>query len=385
MGHAHGSLEAPFADIHVEDGVVRVTLLHDPVVDGVDMAIYIDGSASMDDEFEYRDDLPDHDDDDDHGHAPPAASLGAASVEAPAKKPKGEKSWIAKLFGWFSSDRDDDDHDDDHDDDDHDDDHAKPAAVTPPKGHAAKAPKGHAATAPGELTNMVEPQVRRMLQYLATKDRNGKLRMAYWACGGGGNKIELIGELSGADAATLKVSGPKDSGSGTRLGPALDDFVAYMESAARAGAKRGCGVFVTDGMINDMGGVMKRSGVIASRIASRSLPPLHLVLVGVGEQVSESQMEEISHAEFEGAEHLWCHRVAEEMHEMAELVSGLVDNTMTVASGGAVYDEDGAVVARYEKRLPAVLDFKLPRGHQRFTLEIEGRRYTQVLPAEEHH
>ena len=374
MGHAHGSLEAPFADIHVEDGLVRVTLLHDPVVDGVDMAIYIDGSASMAEEFEYRDDLPDHDDHDDHDdHAIPVASLGAASIEAPAKEPKAEKSWIARLFGWFSS-SDDDHHDDDDDDDDH---HAKPAAV--------KRAERPALTKLDEPTNMVEPQVRRMLQYLATKDRNGKLRMAYWACGSGGGKIEVVGELSGVDAATLKVPGPNEPGSGTRLGPALDDFVSYMEAAARKGAKRGCGVFVTDGMINDMGGVMKRSGVIASRIASGSLPPLHLVLVGVGEQVSERQMEQISHAEFAGAEHLWCHRVSEEMHEMAELVSGLVDSTMTVASGGAVYDEDGAVVAKYERRLPAVLEFKLPRGHRRFTLEIEGRRYTQVLPAEEHH
>jgi hypothetical protein len=371
MGHAHGSLEAPFADIHVEDGVVRVTLLHDPVVDGVDMAIYIDGSASMAEEFEYRDDLPSHDDD--HDHAPPVATQGAAAVDAPAKTtPKGEKSWIAKLFGWFSSD--DDDHDDDaphavDHDDDHDDDH----------------PPQRAAMRPGERTNMVEPQVRRMLQYLATKDRNGTLRVAYWACGTSGSHIEEVGEVSGVEAATFKVPGPNTPGSGTRLAPAMKDFVTYMEAAARNGAKRGCGVFVTDGQINDLGGVMKLSATIAGRIASRSLPPLHLVLVGVGDAVSESQMEEISHAEFAGVEHLWCHRVAEEMHEMAELVSGLVDSTMTVASGGTVYGEHGEVVKRYERRLPAVLEFTLPAGQRRFTLEIEGRRYTQSLPREEHH
>lgn len=373
MGHAHGSLEAPFADIHVEDGVVRVTLLHDPVVDGVDMAIYIDGSASMSEEFEYRDDLPVHDD---HDEAPPVATQGAASVDAPAKTtPKGEKSWIAKLFGWFSSDDDDDDGDDDHhdddDDDDDDDDH-----------HGAR---HGGAVRTGERTNMVEPQVRRMLQYLATKDRNGKLRMAYWACGNSGSQIEVVGEVSGVDAATLLVPGPVHQGSGTRLVPAMKDFVAYMEGAARDGAKRGCGVFVTDGQISDIGGVMKLSASIADRIAKRALPPLHLVLVGVGEQVSESQMEEISHAEFEGAEHLWCHRVAEEMHEMAELVSGLVDSTMTVASGGTVYDSSGNVVKRYERRLPAVLEFSLPAGDRKFTLEIDGRRYTQKLPAEERH
>ena len=369
MAHAHGKLAAPFADIHVENGTVRVTLLHDPSVDGVDMAIYVDGSASMAEEFEYRDDLPAHDDHDEH--EPPPAALGAAMIDAGAPaKSTAKKGWLAKLFGWFSGgdDAHDDGHDDD-DDDDHEDDHGRATA----------------GRTPGERTNMVEPQVRRMLQYLATKDRNGTLRVAYWACGNSGADIEVVGEVSGVEAATLAVPGPKNPGSGTRLVPALNDFVKYMETAARRGAKRGCGVFVTDGQINDQGGVLKTSRQIAARIAAGSLPPLHLVLVGVGEQVSERQMEEISHLEVPGAEHLWCHRVAEEMHEMAELVSGLVDSTMTVAAGGAVYDAKGKLVKRYDKRLPAVLEFELPAGHTRFSLEVDGRRYTQDLPDDDDH
>lgn len=368
MAHAHGKLAAPFADIHVEGDTVRVTLLHDPVVDGVDMAIYIDGSASMSDEFEYRDDLPAHDD---HDHEPPPAMLGAAMIDAGAPaKATAKKGWLAKLFGWFAGD--DDAHDDGHEDDDddaHEDDHGRATA----------------GRTPGVRTNMVEPQVRRMLQYLATKDRNGTLRVAYWACGHSGADLEVVGEVSGVAAATLDVPGPKNPGSGTRLAPALNDFVKYMETAARSGAKRGCGVFVTDGQINDQGGVLKASRQIAERIAKGSLPPLHLVLVGVGEQVSERQMEEISHIEVPGVEHLWCHRVAEEMHEMAELVSGLVDSTMTVAAGGTVYDATGNVVKRYDKRLPAVLEFALPAGHERFTLEVDGRRYTQDLPDDDDH
>lgn len=372
MAHAHGKLAAPFADVHVENGIVRVTLSHDPAVDGVDMAIYVDGSASMAEEFEYRDDLPAHDDHDDH--APPPAMRGAAMIDADAPaKSAAKKGWLARLFGWFAGDDDghgenDKDHGDDHDDD-HDDDRASATA-----GRVS-----------GVRTNMVEPQVRRMLQYLATKDRNGTLRLAYWACGYTGADLELVGELSGVEAATLAVPGPKNPGSGTRLAPALEDFVKYMEAAARSGAKRGCGVFVTDGQINDMGRVLKVSQQIGARVAAGSLPPLHLVLVGVGEQVSERQLEEISHLEVPGAEHLWCHRVAEEMHEMAELVSGLVDSTMTVAAGGAVYDAKGKLVKRYDKRLPAVLEFALPAGHTRFSLEVDGRRYTQDLPDDDDH
>jgi hypothetical protein len=170
-------------------------------------------------------------------------------------------------------------------------------------------------------------------------------------------------------------------GSGTRLEPALRDFERYAKAQGDAGATRCCGVFVTDGMINDQRSVMETSCRLATRIARKELPPLHLVLVGVGPQVREKQLEEIAHTETPGAEHLWCHRVAEEMHQMAELVSGLVDSTMSVASNGVVYDARGREVQRYDHRLPAVLEFKLTEGDEHFVLEIEGRRYTQRLPA----
>ncbi len=360
MGHAHDKLSPPFADIHVDDGVVTVTLLHDPAVEDVDVALYVDGSGSMIDEYRYRDDLPLYE----HDHAPPPATrvetAGADEPEEPAKKP----GLLARLFGWFRGEEhhgDGEDHDEEGED--HDDDH-----VPGPRGR----------------TNRVEPQVRRMLQYLATKDRNGKLRVAYWACGNGG-AVELMGELSSRDAAELTVSGPKEYGGGTRLAPAVRDFVEYLKAQANHGAKKGCGVFVTDGVISDQAEVHKLSQQIASRIARRELPPMHFVLVGVGSQVNEAQLEEIAHVEVPDAEHLWCHRVAEEMHQMAELVSGLVDGTMTVASGGAVYDAKGKLVKRYEGRLPAVLEFTLPRGHDRFTLEVEGQRYTQELPDEDEH
>lgn len=362
MGHSHDTLAPPFADIHVDDGVVKVTLLHDPAVEDVDMAIYVDGSGSMMEEYRYRDDLPL----DEHDHAPPATKVETAGADAPdAAEPVKKPGLLARLFGWFRGEDHHGEEEDDHDeeDDDHDDEH-----VAGPRGR----------------TNRVEPQVRRMLQYLATKDRNGTLRVAYWACGDGGKQIEEIGELTSRDVADLRVAGPKNFGGGTRLAPAVRDFVRYLEAQAKRGAKKGCGVFVTDGVIGDQGEVYQLSIQLAARIAKGELPPFHLVLVGVGSQVNEAQLEEIAHVEAPGAEHLWCHRVAEEMHQMAELVSGLVDDTMTVASGGAVYDAKGGLVRRYEKRLPAVLEFTLPAGHDRFTLEVEGRRYTQEIPDDDH-
>ena len=70
------------------------------------------------------------------------------------------------------------------------------------------------------------------------------------------------------------------------------------------------------------------------------------------------------------------------MEEMAELVAVLVDETMTVAAGGTIYDDHGKVLKVYEARLPAVLEFEIPADCKSFTLEVAGNRYTQPIPEE---
>lgn len=308
----HGEHERPvepFSDLHVEEGHVRATLLHDPTVEGLDVALYMDGSGSMKEEYEYP------------------------------KEPRG-------FFAWLM-------------------------------GQPEKAAE----------RNAVEPQVRWMLEYLASKDRNGLLRVGYWACGERGDAVEVIGELDGKKANTYAFPGPRHLGRYTHLAPAVRDFVKYLKAQVPAGARRGCGVFVTDGHIHDLEDVEKLTGEIASEIARGRLPRVNFVLVGVGPKVDEEQLERIAHTEHASVGHLWCHRVAAEIKQVAELVAVLVDETMTVAAGGTIYDHRGKVLREYEGRLPAVLEFDVPEGTESFTLEVNGQRFTQPLPEhdEDHH
>src|SRR5262245_55804243 len=134
----------PFSDLHVEHEMVRATLLHDPTVEGLDIALYLDGSGSMKDEY-----------------ANPVETKGGG--------------FLYDLFGWG----------------------------TPPTTIVKD--------------NMVEPQARWMLQYLASKDRDGQLRVAYWATGGAGKDIEVLGELSGQGVEQVKFSGPRRPGGNTVL------------------------------------------------------------------------------------------------------------------------------------------------------------------------
>ena len=294
----------PFSDIHCEDGHVRATLLHDPTVEGLDMAIYLDGSASMTDEY--------------------------------------KNNVKNALWNWLFG---------------------KPAQVE---------------------DNMVEPQVRWILEYLATKDRNGELRVAYWACGDG-TKIEVVGDLKGVDVQNYKFPGPKAFGSHTILAPAIRNYIDYLRDQTKLGTKRGCAVFITDGEIHDADEVKRVCSKLVKDMSRGALPRTNFILVGVGNQVNEEQMEDICHEEYPGIGHLWCHRVAEEIGQISELVAVLVDETMTVAAGGTVYDDKGTVLKIYEARLPAILEFNVPEGCRSFTLEINGQRFTQPLPQEEEH
>jgi hypothetical protein len=296
MAHKHEVIVKPFSDVHNRDGHVIATLLHDPTVEGLDVALYMDGSASMEDEY-------------------------------------GPRGILAKL---------------------------------------------------GPVRNQVEPQMRWMIEYLASKDRDGALRVAYWATGDG-SQLEVVGDLLGAQANGYKFPGPQFYGKGTVMLPVLRDYIAHIRNEVSRGARRGLAVIITDSQLHDGADVKAYSVQVAKEIAAGRLPRLNFVLVGVGEQVDEEQMEDICHDEYPGVGHLWCHRVADRMEEMAELVAVLVDETMTVAAGGTVYDDKGAALKVYEARLPAVLEFQVPPGCRSFTLEVAGQRFTQPLPEEDDH
>jgi hypothetical protein len=290
MGHE--VITRPFSDVHRMGNRVVATLLHDPTVEGLDVALYMDGSASMENTY-------------------------------------GPRGILAKL---------------------------------------------------GPVKNQVEPQMQWMLEYLATKDRDGVLRVAYWATGSGA-ELELVGDLDGAKAKQFKFPGPKSYGKATILLPVLRDYVAHIRrEAAEKDARRGLAVIITDSQLSDPDDVIAYTQQVAREFTGGRMPRVNFVLVGVGDKVDEEQMERICHDEYPGVGHLWCHRVADKMEEMAELVAVLVDETMTVAAGGTIYDEKGNVLKAYEGRLPAVLDFEVPAACKRFTLEVAGQRFDQDLP-----
>lgn len=232
-------------------------------------------------------------------------------------------------------------------------------------------------------SNVVEPVARMMAAYLARFAGDGKANVVYWACSPDGSAVEPIGAVTEAQAATLAVRGPKQWGRQTKLLPPVRHFVDQVfRDAGWAVA-----VFVTDGVIEDLEEVKEFCRDFARKVALGERRFVKLVLLGVGEEVDEGQMEELDDM-FEGAElldpqgnpiDLWDHKLASEMRSLHEIFAEVVSDQVIVTEWGRILDRAGKVLHSYSDGLPARLKFRLPPGSTSFTLKFPDGQVTQDL------
>lgn len=229
---------------------------------------------------------------------------------------------------------------------------------------------------PKKRTNEVTPVAQKLCAYLARKiDADGGTTCIYWATGPGGGSIEVVGDLT-ADQAEKHVFGPpKDFGTGTQLLPA----VHYFEERFRS-APWGFFVFVTDGELHDLDEVKSYSTRLAREVAAHRRNPLKFVLIGIGPEVNEAQMEELDDLDAGVPVDLWDHKLAAEMRMLEEIFAEVVDKNARVADNGRLLDPNGAVLKNYsDGGLPAFLEFEAPAGAAYFTLEVNRSVIHQPL------
>lgn len=242
----------------------------------------------------------------------------------------------------------------------------------------------------GRQRNPVQEVMRAIVPNLAALDATHSCRVAYWATGRNGAEIEVVGEMTGQQAETAEFPGPRSFGGGTQLLPAIRDFVGYIQSLIQGGEQINVafGVIVTDGLLHDAAEVIAytREALIPA-IQSKKFPNTVFALVGVGPEVSEEQLDELEEETApEGyAEHtkgVFCYALADQISQVPQLVSHLLDANAPAFYGGAVIrDQNGNIVATYEDMVPVVVDFKLPllRDNMFFTIEASGRKIEQRL------
>jgi hypothetical protein len=227
-----------------------------------------------------------------------------------------------------------------------------------------------------EKQNVITPVAQKICAYLARKiDADGGTTCIYWATGPGGSRVEVIGDLS-ADAAELHFFGPpQEFGTGTQILPAVRYFTERF-----AAAPWGFYVFITDGELHDLDAVKAYSRELAREVAEGRRPPLKFVLIGVGADVNERQMEELDDLETGTGVDLWDHKLASEMRVLQEIFAEVVDRNARVADKARILDAQGNVIKNYvETGLPAFLDFEMPAGARHFVLDLDGKQIEQPL------
>lgn len=228
-----------------------------------------------------------------------------------------------------------------------------------------------------QTENTVEPIARDVIPHLADKiDADGGTTLIYWACGAAGDQIEEVGDLTASEAKTASYNGPKDWGSSTHLLPAVKYFVERFDDA-----EWGFYVFITDGRIDDLDDVKNYTADLSKRIGSGKAKPVKCVLIGVGPDVDKSQMEQLDDLpdELDLPVDIWDHKIATDMRNLRDIFAEVVDEAATVAPNGKILDDKGNVAANYADGVPTLLRFSLPLESKFFTLEVGGNQIRQFL------
>ncbi|MCI0699832.1 MAG: VWA domain-containing protein [Planctomycetia bacterium] len=228
--------------------------------------------------------------------------------------------------------------------------------------------------------NIVEPLARDFIAYLAGQlDADGGTTFIYWACGSDGSAYEAVGDFTEEQCRKVDIRGPQKQtfGNGTRLTPAVRYFADRFQDA-----ERGLYVFLTDGRLDDIEELKRYSTDLAKGIAAGKRKPIKCVLIGIGDEIDEGQMEELDDLDTGTDVDIWDHKIAADLRGVNEIIVELVDETRMVSDTPAtIYDASGAVVAQLTDGLPAKVTFTMPATSAFFELEIGDKRIRQPVVA----
>jgi hypothetical protein len=227
--------------------------------------------------------------------------------------------------------------------------------------------------------NEIEPLARKMTAYLASNlDADGGTTVIYWACGNG-SEIEVVGDLTSEDCERAPFKGPEgvDFGAGTVLTPAVKYFAERFEDA-----KNGMYIFITDGELHDLDDVKNYTIRLCKDIQREKRNPLKCVLIGIGDDINEEQMEELDDLDSGTSVDIWDHKIARDMRSLVEIFAEVVSEHQIVAPTARIYDSSGQLVKNFSDGLPAKVSFTMQATSEWFELEVAGQRIRQpvVLP-----
>ena len=231
--------------------------------------------------------------------------------------------------------------------------------------------------------NIMQEIVRKVHNFLRPMSARNEVDMIYWATGKGGSEIEVVGAVE--DENMLEVEGPQIWGPGTKLGPVLECYGnLYKDIADTPWSML---VIVTDGKIEDMEEVKQKSLEIGREYAKGTRGYTKFVLLGVGKDVDESQMEELNDM-FEGegifvpGTHdeidLWDSRHVATMNSLWDIF-GEVDFGFKIPGQAVISDEKGNEIISYPDEVPVKMDFFVPEKTKSIKINMFGKEIIQSV------
>ena len=142
-----------------------------------------------------------------------------------------------------------------------------------------------------------------------------------------------------------------------------------------------------DGIIKDEEDCMKYCMKVEKELAAGKRKDLKLVLIGVGEEVDEGQLERFDDM-FEGTDleddvDIWSHGIAAHMRDESDIIGVLFGELMTeeliVAPSGSIIDANDNEVMSFPDGLPGKFRFVLPKGCASFTVHTPSADVTQDI------
>ena len=231
--------------------------------------------------------------------------------------------------------------------------------------------------------NYVEIVAHKLASILSSVTRSGKVAAIYWAVSPEGNKIEEIGEFNEAEWQNVLIAGPKTEkwGKGTKILPAIQ----YCVAQAAQNSDWSMGVIITDGIIEDEKDALDYCMQIGKELADGKRKPLKMVLIGIGQEVDEGQLERFDNM-FEGIGvnwDLWSHGLVASMQNesdiLAVLYGELMNEDTVVAPTGRVEDGAGNQIKSFADGLPGKFRFVLPKGEKEFVIKTASHEIRQDL------
>lgn len=224
--------------------------------------------------------------------------------------------------------------------------------------------------------NDVQQAAREFTAYLAGNlDADGGTTVVYWACGDG-SQYEVVGDFTAEQCKTLELTGPQriTFGEGTRLKPVVQYFVDRF-----ADAKRGIYLFLTDGRLDDLEEVKRYTKRLAQEIEAKKRNYVKCVLIGIGDEIDESQMEQLDDLDTGTSVDIWDHKIAKEMRSIVEIFAEVVDENQIVAPTARIYDSNGKLVKNFTDGLPTKVSFSMSARCPWFELEVGDERIRQAI------